>query len=101
MKTAETLTRTTWAIDPAHSEILFKVKHLMISTVKGEFRKFQGEVLAEGDDFTSGTITATIDAASIFTNDDGRDTHLKSADFFDVAKYPVLTFKGTSFRKGK
>jgi polyisoprenoid-binding protein YceI len=101
MKTAEQLTKTTWAIDPAHSEILFKVKHLMISNVKGEFTNFQATIEGEEEDFTKSTITATIDAASVFTNEGNRDTHLKSGDFFDVENYPSLTFKGTSFKKGK
>lgn len=97
MKNSETSTKTTWSIDPAHSEVLFKVKHLMISNVKGEFRKSQ----AEGDDFTKSSIIATIDASSVFTNQENRDTHLKSADFLDIEKYPSLTFKGTSYKKIK
>ena len=96
META-TATRTKWIIDPTHSEILFKVKHLMITNVKGEFRKFSAEVL--GEDFTKASISATIDASSVFTNDETRDGHLKSADFFEVEKYPSITFKGTSLKK--
>ena len=96
META-TATRTKWIIDPTHSEILFKVKHLMITNVKGEFRKFSAEVL--GEDFTKASIAATIDASSVFTNDETRDGHLKSADFFEVEKYPSITFKGTSLKK--
>ncbi|MFF5383272.1 YceI family protein [Pedobacter suwonensis] len=88
---------TIWAIDPAHSEITFKVKHMMISNVKGEFKTFSGKV--DGEDFTTSKITVTIDAASIFTNDQQRDTHLKSADFFDVENYKELTFESISFTK--
>lgn len=95
--TTEVATKTKWIIDPTHSEILFKVKHLMITNVKGEFRKFNAEI--EGEDFTQSPIYVTIDPASIFTNEENRDGHLKSADFFDVEKYPELTFKGTSFKK--
>ncbi len=92
-------TKTKWAIDPTHSEIGFKVKHLMITNVHGEFRKFIAEVSSEEEDFTRSSVSVTIDAASILTNDDKRDAHLKSADFFDVEKYPELKFKETSFRK--
>ncbi|WP_299568855.1 YceI family protein [uncultured Pedobacter sp.] len=88
---------TIWAIDPAHSEITFKVKHMMISNVKGEFKTFSGKV--DGEDFTTSKITVTIDAASIFTNDQQRDTHLKSADFFEVENYKELTFESISFTK--
>jgi polyisoprenoid-binding protein YceI len=91
--------KTTWNIDPTHSEILFKVKHLMITNVKGEFRKFSASITANGNDFTNASIAATMDAASVFTNEDNRDGHLKGADFFEVEKYPELTFKGTSFTK--
>lgn len=90
-------TKTTWNLDPTHSELSFKVRHMMINNVKGEFRKFNASLVAEGSDFTKSSITANIDAASIFTNDDQRDGHLKSADFFDVENYPTLSFQGKSF----
>ncbi|HEV8511863.1 MAG TPA: YceI family protein [Cyclobacteriaceae bacterium] len=99
METATVQTKTKWAVDPTHSEIVFKVKHLMITNVKGEFRKFTAEINTEGNDFSKSSISATIDASSIFTNEDNRDGHLKSADFFDVANYPELKFTGTSFKK--
>jgi polyisoprenoid-binding protein YceI len=90
---------TTWVMDPSHSEILFKVRHLMITNVKGEFTKKTAEVTTTGDDFSSAKVKVTIDAASVFTNDDNRDTHLKSADFFDVANHEKITFQGTKFEK--
>lgn len=86
---------TKWVLDPAHSELVFKVKHLMISNVKGEFGHFQAEM--NGEDFTKSKIKVVVDASSISTNNHDRDAHLKSADFFEVEKYPELTFEGTSF----
>lgn len=92
-----TSAKTKWVLDPTHSEITFRVKHLMISSVKGEFRKFSAEI--NGSDFTTSSIRVSIDAASVFTNEDARDNHLRSADFFDVDNFPELTFEGTSFKK--
>ena len=87
-----------WKIDPAHSEIQFKVKHLMITTVTGYFRKFNLEVETENDDFnTASKIHFTADINSIDTNNDQRDTHLKSADFFDAANTPQLVFEGKKY----
>ena len=97
MNTTET--RTVWAIDPTHSELLFKVKHLMITNVKGEFRSFNASLESVGTDFSKARVTATVDADSIFTNNTDRDNHLKSADFFDVENHKELTFEGTSFTK--
>ena len=95
--TTATAGKTKWVLDPTHSELVFKVKHLMITNVKGEFRKFNAEI--DGDDFTQSKVTATIDTSSIFTNDDNRDAHLKSSDFFDVENHKEITFEGTSFKK--
>lgn len=95
----ETNKKVKWVLDPSHSEILFKVKHLMITNVKGEFRKFEGEINSVGDDFSAAAVNVTIDASSIFTNEANRDTHLKGADFFDVEKYKDLKFEGTSLIK--
>ena len=86
---------TKWILDPTHSELSFRVKHLMISNVKGEFRNFNAEI--GGEDFTNSNITLTVDASSIFTNNNDRDNHLKSADFFDVVNFPELNFESTSF----
>ena len=95
--TVQTTAKTKWVLDQSHSELLFKVKHLMISNVNGEFRKFSAVI--DGEDFTKSNISATIDASSISTNDDQRDGHLRSADFFDVENHRELSFIGTSFRK--
>lgn len=91
--------KTTWVNDPTHSEILFKIKHLMITNVKGEFRNFTATVETEGDDFSNGKTNVEIEADSIFTNNNDRDTHLKSADFFEAEKFPKLKFTSTSFTK--
>ncbi|WP_069657920.1 YceI family protein [Arcticibacter eurypsychrophilus] len=85
-----------WKIDPTHSEIQFKVKHLMITTVTGNFNEFDGSAITEAEDFSAGSqseFTATI--SSISTNNEQRDEHLKSADFFDAVQFPTLSFKST------
>ena len=89
---------TKWVIDPTHSELLFKVKHLMITNVKGEFREFDGQIIANGEDFANAKVTATVNAGSVFTNNEDRDKHLKSEDFFDVTNHAKLTFEGSSFK---
>lgn len=90
-----TATRTKWALDPSHSELVFTVKHLMISNVKGEFQKFNASIEAVGTDFSHARVHATMDAAAIFTNDENRDKHLRGADFFDAEKHPHLEFHST------
>jgi polyisoprenoid-binding protein YceI len=94
METATAIT-TKWAIDPSHSEIQFKVKHLMITTVTGTFKEFGAEVELEGDDLTNANVSFWANTASIFTNDEKRDGHLRSGDFFDSEKFPKLSFKST------
>ena len=94
MKTSETLTKTKWVIDPAHSEFGFKVKHLMITNVKGVFREFKAHIYTSGDDFTTAEIEVRINSASIDTGDEKRDTHLKSQDFFDAETHPQIIFIG-------
>jgi polyisoprenoid-binding protein YceI len=84
---------TTWNIDPVHSVAEFKVKHMMISNVKGQFTGVSGKLTLDEGDVTNSRIEATLDAASINTRDPQRDAHLKSADFFDAEKFPVLSFK--------
>jgi polyisoprenoid-binding protein YceI len=93
------VTTTTWNIDPVHSTAQFKVKHMMISNVKGEFNAVTGALKLDGADITNSRIEASIDAATINTRDAQRDAHLKSADFLDVEKFPVLTFKSTRISK--
>ena len=88
---------TTWQLDPTHSELGFKVKHLMITNIKGEFRNFSAEI--DGEDFSKAAISAMIDTSSIFTNEDNRDAHLKNADFFDIDNHKEMTFKGNSLNK--
>lgn len=92
-------TKTKWAIDPSHSEVAFKVKHLMISNVKGEFRNFNATIFSNGTDFSNAEVKASMDASSIFTNNADRDAHLKGADFFDAENHGQLTFEGSSFKK--
>src|SRR3954452_24014636 len=89
-----------YEIDPSHSSASFKVRHLMISNVRGEFRQVAGRVVIDEVDVTRSTIEVTIDASSIDTHDPKRDEHLRSADFFDTAKYPTLTFKSTRVQAG-
>lgn len=88
-----------WKIDPAHSEIKFKVKHLLVSTVTGSFGKFDAELKSEGDDFENATITFEAETSSINTNNAQRDGHLQSADFFDAENHPKIAFVSRSFRK--
>lgn len=88
---------TKWVLDTSHSELTFKVKHMMITNVKGEFKNFSVEV--EGEDIFISPLNVILDAASINTNSDQRDAHLKSADFFDVENYKEITFKSSSFKK--
>jgi polyisoprenoid-binding protein YceI len=93
-------TATTWVIDPTHSEIQFKVKHLVISTVTGAFKTFEGSVETDTEDFDGAKVSFSADTASIDTNQAQRDEHLKSADFFDSEKYPKLSFSGILSKKG-
>jgi len=89
---------TTWNIDPIHSVAEFKVKHMMISNVKGHFPKVTGTLSLDESDLANSRVEASIETASIETRDPQRDTHLKSADFFDVEKFPTISFKSTSVR---
>lgn len=88
-----------WTVDAAHSAIDFSVKHMMISTVKGSFKNFEATVEADPQDLTTANLEFTIDVASIDTRNSDRDAHLKSADLFEIEKYPNLTFKATKVVK--
>jgi polyisoprenoid-binding protein YceI len=93
---AEVNTATsTWKIDPVHSHAQFKVKHMMISNVKGEFTGLTGSLTLDEGDVRDSKVEASIDASTLNTRDAQRDGHLKSADFFDVEKFPALTFRST------
>lgn len=89
-----------WVIDKAHSEIGFEVRHMMVSKVRGHFESYEAEIEADDlTDLTNGKVSFTFDVASINTKLADRDNHLKSADFFDVEKYPTITFKSTEVKK--
>jgi polyisoprenoid-binding protein YceI len=90
-----TVNTTTWNIDPVHSVAEFKVKHMMISNVKGQFAHVSGALELDDEDVTKSRVEASIDGASLNTRDPQRDTHLKSADFLHVEKHPTLSFKST------
>ena len=93
--TAAQTSVSTWAIDPAHSVAEFKVKHMMISNVKGQFSGISGTLERHEGDVTKSKVEVTIGAATVDTRDAQRDAHLKSADFFEVEKFPTLSFKST------
>lgn len=97
--TTQTITKTKWNPDPIHSEIGFKVKHMMITNVSGSFGKFDLKVETEENDFTTANIDFEADLNSITTGNADRDNHLKSGDFFDAAKYPHLRFVSTNLEK--
>jgi polyisoprenoid-binding protein YceI len=87
----------TWAIDPSHSEVGFSVRHLMVSKVKGTFKRFEG-ALHLAENLLDSRVEATIDVSSVDTRDEGRDNHLRSQDFFDVERHPEIKFSSTSIR---
>ena len=88
-----------WSLDPMHSEVQFKVKHLVISTVTGTFKMFDGSLTTENEDFTGADISFSLDVNSVDTNQKDRDNHLKSAEFFNADAFPAISFKSTSFTK--
>jgi polyisoprenoid-binding protein YceI len=96
--TPGTSATTTWKLDPAHSHAEFKVKHMMISNVKGTFSGLSGDLTEHLTDSTLSSVEATIDVSTINTHDAQRDGHLKSADFFDTEKYPTMSFKSTQIK---
>ena len=93
------LTQTKWGIDATHTHVSFKVKHLVISTVTGFFKKFNGTVIAESEDFDNAEVNFSIDVNSIDTNQADRDGHLKSEDFFAAAQYPAINFTNGTLKK--
>jgi polyisoprenoid-binding protein YceI len=99
MKTQEVLTQTTWNIDPMHSQIGFKVKHLMFTNVRGNFKDYSATITTDRNDFATAAIRLTINPASIDTNDSKRDEHLRSGDFFDVANFSEIKFEGEGLKK--
>jgi len=90
---------TKWAIDPTHSEIGFKVKHMMFTNVSGKFENYDASITTDGDNFENASISFSADVNSVDTRNADRDNHLKSADFFDAENHPKLTFKASSFTK--
>jgi polyisoprenoid-binding protein YceI len=93
------MSKTKWTLDPAHSEVTFKVKHMMITNVTGALTDYAVEAVTEDDDFSKAEVTFTGKLNSITTSNEQRDAHLRSADFFDVEKNPEVTFKSTSYSK--
>ncbi|RKS03187.1 YceI family protein [Flavobacterium sp. 102] len=93
------MAKTTWAIDPTHSEIGFKVKHMMFTNVSGKFNLFDADIENEEENFETAAINFSAEVNSINTGNDDRDNHLRSADFFDVENFGKLTFKSTSVKK--
>jgi len=91
--------QTKWNVDVVHSSVKFTVEHLVISEVEGSFKTFNGSITSTSPDFSGSAIDFTADVASISTDNNMRDTHLKSDDFFNAEKYPKMTFKSTSFKK--
>jgi polyisoprenoid-binding protein YceI len=91
--------QTKWNVDVVHSSVKFTVEHLVISEVEGQFKTFTGSMTSTKPDFTGSTVDFSVDVNSISTDNDMRDTHLKSDDFFNAEKFPKMTFKSTSFKK--
>ena len=99
METTEVITKTKWGIDSAHSEIGFKVKHLMFTNVRGSFKEFDASIYTTGEDFMSAEVDFWVNPASINTGDEKRDGHLRSADFFDVENFKEINFTGNTYEK--
>lgn len=95
------MSQTTWTVDNLHSEVQFKVKHLVISTVTGFFKSFSGQAITNGDQFEDADVQFSVDVNSVDTGQPGRDEHLRNADFFEAETYPQFTFVSTSFKKIK
>ncbi len=91
--------QTNWSVDKSHSKIGFSVSHLVITDVDGFFKDYEAKVATNGDDFSTANIEFTVNTASIFTDNEGRDKHLRSDDFFNAEKFPKMTFKGKLMKK--
>lgn len=91
--------QTTWTVDKSHSKVGFSVSHLVITDVEGFFKDYDAQITTDGDDFSKAKIDFTIKTASIFTDNNDRDNHLRADDFFNAEKYPAMTFKGKSMKK--
>jgi polyisoprenoid-binding protein YceI len=91
------MSKVNWKLDPSHSEVTFKVKHMMITNVSGSFNSFEATAVTEEENFGTAQLEFTAQTASINTNSEQRDTHLRSAEFFDAEKFPAIQFKGTRF----
>lgn len=95
----KTTDAATWSVDKGHAKLGFTITHLSVSDVEGSFKSFDVSINTTKDDFTDAVVNMSADMASVNTDNDKRDEHIKSADFFDVAKYPKMTFVSTSFKK--
>lgn len=93
------MSKTTWVLDPTHSELGFKIRHLMISNVTGKFKEFDASAETEGDDFSTAKLKANVKVDTIDTNNKDRDAHLRNADFFEVESYPEMHFESTEVEK--
>ena len=93
------MAQTKWSVDASHSNVKFSVTHMVVSEVEGSFRGFEGNVTAPTADFNNATIDFTVKTATVFTDNDQRDAHLKGDDFFNAEKFPTMSFKSTSFKK--
>lgn len=91
--------QTTWALDASHTKVGFSVSHMMVSDAEGNFKAFDGQMISKNEDFTDAAIDFSVEVASINTENEDRDKHLKSDDFFNAEKYPKMIFKSTSFKK--
>ncbi|MBM6618932.1 YceI family protein [Bacillus suaedaesalsae] len=93
------MTVSNWALDASHSSVDFSVRHMMIAQVKGSFNEFSASISADPQDLTTGSIQFNVELASVDTRSEDRDNHLRSADFFEVEKYPTMTFSSTNIEK--